>query len=195
MTTDSRILTPSRSLTLPLPADTEAWLKSLIFDVPGFPKPDIVFKDITPLLADGDAFKFVIDALAQKASDLKADVIVGFESRGFIFGTPLAHALGIGFVPIRKPKKLPREVEREEYELEYGKDTIEMHRDAFKGKRRAFAIDDLLATGGTAAAGQRLIDRVGGVELVSLAFVIELGFLEGRKKLMSGPEIFSILTY
>jgi len=194
MTTESQTRKLSHSLTLPLPADQEAWLKSTILDVPDYPKPGIIFKDITTLLGNGEAFKLVTDILTQKALDLKVDVIAALESRGFIFGTPVANALGIGFIPIRKPKKLPRAVERIEYELEYGKDVIEVHRDAVQPGERVLLLDDLLATGGTAAAAQQLLTKI-KADVVGTGFVIELSFLEGRKRLMSGPDTFSILTY
>jgi len=182
------------SLVLPLDADTEAWLKSTICDVPDYPKPGIIFKDITTMLQDGEAFACVIDILAERATALRVDAIAALESRGFIFGTPVARALGVGFVPIRKPKKLPRQVERIEYELEYGKDAIEIHRDAVSPGQRVLLLDDLLATGGTAAAAQQLLTRI-GAQVVGTGFVIELSFLDGRKRLMSGPDTFSILTY
>ena len=153
-----------------------------IRDVPDFPKEGILFKDITPLLQSPEGLKASIDGLAQVVDPGSYDLVVGIESRGFIFGTALAHHLGKGFVPIRKPGKLPWETASESYELEYGTDTIEIHVDAFEPGPRALVVDDLLATGGTAEAALKLVRRVGG-EPVACAFVIELSFLPGRDKL------------
>jgi adenine phosphoribosyltransferase len=156
-----------------------------IRDVPDFPKPGIVFKDITPLIADGGAFHSVIELLAEQAAPLKATRIVGIESRGFIFGAALATRMKIGFAPVRKPGKLPWKSVRETYSLEYGTDSLEIHEDAVHGER-CLIVDDLLATGGTAAATARLVTRQGGT-LAGFAFVIELGFLGGRAKLGAAP--------
>ena len=153
-----------------------------IRDVPDFPKEGILFKDITPLLQSPEGLKASNDGLAQVVDPGSYDLVVGIESRGFIFGTALAHHLGKGFVPIRKPGKLPWETASESYELEYGTDTIEIHVDAFEPGPRALVVDDLLATGGTAEAALKLVRRVGG-EPVACAFVIELSFLPGRDKL------------
>lgn len=171
----------------------EAVINDLIRDVPDFPKPGIVFKDITPILANPAAMRQVYDALAAPHKDAKIDVVLGIESRGFIFGTPLAHALDVGFAPIRKPGKLPYKTVSESYSLEYGEDTLELHEDAFKKGARVLIVDDLLATGGTLAAACRLVERLGGV-VAGCSVVIELGFLEGRKKLGDRP-VHSLVTY
>lgn len=153
-----------------------------IRDVPDFPKEGIVFKDITPLLQSPEGLKLSIEGLASAVDPASYDLVVGIESRGFIFGTALAHHLGKGFVPIRKPGKLPCETASEAYELEYGTDTVEIHVDAFEPGPRTLIVDDLLATGGTAEAALKLVRRVGG-EPVACAFVIELSFLPGRERL------------
>lgn len=153
-----------------------------IRDVPDFPKPGIVFKDITPMLADGEAFGACIDQLARRYRDNPPDAFVAIESRGFIFGAPLAHALGRGLVIVRKPGKLPADTIAETYELEYGTDTLELHADALAAGARVVILDDLLATGGTAAAACRLVERAGAT-VQECAFVVELGFLAGRTKL------------
>jgi adenine phosphoribosyltransferase len=168
-------------------------LKSLIRDVPDFPKPGIVFKDITTLLNHAEGLRYCIDAMAEKVADLKADYIVGMESRGFIFGTPLAYKLGLGFVPVRKPGKLPSEIHSVEYALEYGSDRLEIHQDAFHPGSRVLVIDDLIATGGTAAATAQLIEQTGS-SLVGFGFIIELSFLAGRKNLPNVP-IVSLIEY
>ncbi len=154
----------------------------LIRDIPNWPKPGILFRDITPLLGNGEAFNQVVTELAGAVSPWKPDMLVGAEARGFVFGAALALKLGIGFVPIRKKGKLPAATICEEYALEYGTDAIEMHEDALGPGVRAVLIDDLLATGGTAAACARLITK-GGADLAGLAFVIELGDLGGRQLL------------
>jgi len=154
---------------------------SRIRDVPDFPKPGILFKDVTPLIGDGPAFRLVTDLLAERVGANKPELIVGIESRGFIFGAALAERLGVGFVPVRKPGKLPYKTTRETYSLEYGTDALEMHEDAVE-KRRCLIVDDLLATGGTAAATARLVEKQGGV-VEGFAFVIELDFLKGRERL------------
>ena len=154
---------------------------SRIRDVPDFPKPGILFKDVTPLIGDGPAFRLVTDLLEERIDGKKPELIVGIESRGFIFGAALAERLGVGFVPVRKPGKLPYKTTRETYSLEYGTDALEMHEDAVE-KRRCLIVDDLLATGGTAAATARLVERQGG-KVEGFAFVIELDFLKGRERL------------
>jgi adenine phosphoribosyltransferase len=154
---------------------------SRIRDVPDFPKPGILFKDVTPLIGDGPAFRLVTDLLEERIDGKKPELIVGIESRGFIFGAALAERLGVGFVPVRKPGKLPYKTTRETYSLEYGTDALEMHEDAVE-KRRCLIVDDLLATGGTAAATARLVEKQGGV-VEGFAFVIELDFLKGRERL------------
>jgi len=168
-------------------------LKRLIREVPDYPKPGILFYDITTLLKDAAGLKGVIDGLSDAAKELAIDRVVGIEARGFIFGPAVAYALSAGFVPIRKPKKLPSLVERMEYALEYGTDTIEIHRDAVEPGQRVLIIDDVLATGGTAAAAAALVEKLGG-EVVALSFVIELDFLNGRSKL-PGHRIESLVHY
>ena len=168
-------------------------LNKYIATIEGFPKEGISFKDITPLLQDGDAFNYTINKLIDFAKKQGADVIVGPESRGFIFGTPVAFGLNIGFVPIRKPGKLPRETIEYNYDLEYGSNTLCMHLDAIKPGQKVVIIDDLLATGGTVEAAIKLIEKLGG-EVVGLAFLIELDELKGKDKL-KGYKIFSLLHY
>jgi adenine phosphoribosyltransferase len=168
-------------------------LKTLIREVPGFPKPGILFYDITTLLKDKAGFRGVIDGLKDHYRDTQVDVVLGIEARGFIFAGALACALGKGFVPVRKPKKLPAEVVSVEYQLEYGFDRLEIHKDAIAAGENVLIVDDVLATGGTAAAVARLVEKLGG-RVVGLGFVIELLFLSGRKKL-EGREVFSLLQY
>lgn len=168
-------------------------LNKYIATIEGFPKEGISFKDITPLLQDGDAFNYTINKLIEFAKKHGADVIVGPESRGFIFGTPVAFGLNIGFVPIRKPGKLPRKTIEYNYDLEYGSNTLCMHLDAIKPGQKVVIIDDLLATGGTVEAAIKLIEKLGG-EVVGLAFLIELDELKGREKL-KGHEVLSLLHY
>lgn len=170
--------------------DRLARITRLIRDVPDFPKPGILFKDVTPLLGDGPAFRLVTDLLVERVQ--KPQLIVGIESRGFIFGAALAERLGVGFVPVRKPGKLPFRTTRETYSLEYGSDALEMHEDAVEG-RRCLVVDDLLATGGTAAATARLIERQGG-SVDAFAFVIELDFLQGRPRLGDKP-VHALIHY
>jgi len=157
-------------------------VKAAIRDIPDFPKPGIIFKDITTAIKDPVAFKRIIDYITEQFKDEKIDYVAGIESRGFIFGAPVAYNLGAGLVVIRKPGKLPADVEKMEYSLEYGTDCIEIHKDAIEEGKRVLLIDDLLATGGTAAAACQLIEKVGGVP-VGIAFVIELTFLGGKEKL------------
>ncbi|MGD2017743.1 MAG: adenine phosphoribosyltransferase [Planctomycetota bacterium] len=157
-------------------------IERFIRDVPDFPKPGILFKDITPLLQSPEGLKSSIDGLAGLVDPASYDLVCGVESRGFIFGTALAHALGKGFVPIRKPGKLPWKTDSESYELEYGTDTIEIHTDAVSAGQRVLMVDDLLATGGTMEAALKLVRKIGG-EPVGCAFVIELLFLGGRARL------------
>jgi adenine phosphoribosyltransferase len=168
-------------------------IKALIRDIPDFPKPGILFRDITTLLKDAKGFKYTIDALAEKCADLKPDYIVGMESRGFIFAAPMACVMGAGFVPVRKPGKLPTEAYSVEYALEYGTDRLEMHKDAIEPGKRVLIVDDVIATGGTAAATAKLIELSGG-ELVGFAFLSELTFLAGRKNLPDVP-IVSLIEY
>jgi adenine phosphoribosyltransferase len=168
-------------------------LKEFIRDVPDFPKPGIIFKDITTLLKDKDAFRRTIDLLCAPFENQKIDQIVAVESRGFIFGAALAYKLGTGFIPVRKPGKLPYITERVTYDLEYGTDTIEIHKDALQKGMRALIVDDLLATGGTAAAAAKLIEKLEG-SVVGCAFVIELTFCNGREKL-KGYDIRTLIQY
>jgi adenine phosphoribosyltransferase len=164
----------------------EGRLKNIIRDVPDFPKKGIVFKDITPLLGDPGTLRETIEALAAPHLAAPPDLVAGVESRGFIFGAAVAARLGAGFVPIRKPGKLPSRTVAETYELEYGTDTLEIHADAVREGQRVLLVDDLLATGGTACAASSLVKKVGG-ELIGISFVIELGFLEGRSRLEGLP--------
>lgn len=166
---------------------------SLIRDVPDFPKPGIMFKDITPVLQHPAAFAEAIDGLVALARQQQPDVIVGIESRGFIFGVPIAMSLGLPFVLTRKLGKLPYERVTEEYALEYGTNTIEMHTDSINPGQRAYIVDDLLATGGTAAASARLVERLNG-NVCGIGFMVELEFLEGRKNLL-GYTVDSLITY
>ena len=175
--------------------DDPGWLLSRVRDVPDFPEPGILFKDLTPLLGDPEAFRFAVDAIVERASALPAapvSKVVGIEARGFTFGAAVAYRLGVGLVPVRKPGKLPHEKVSETYQLEYGTDTLEMHRDAVAEGESVLVVDDVLATGGTAAATCRLLESVGG-RVAGLAFVVELGFLDGRAKLPD-YELFSLLT-
>lgn len=168
-------------------------LKALVRDVPDFPQPGIVFKDITPLLADEIAFSSVIDLIVVHFGRGNVDKVVGIEARGFILASPVAYHFGAGFVPVRKKDKLPWETESEEYELEYGTATLEIHRDAVEPGERVLIVDDVLATGGTARATARLVERIGG-KVVGIAFLIELGFLKGRDKL-DGHDLFTLISY
>lgn len=168
-------------------------LREYIASIEGFPKEGIIFRDVTPLLADGDAFHDACDRLIEFARRLEADVIVGPESRGFMFGCPVSYALGVGFVPVRKPNKLPRKTLSCSYDLEYGSNTLEMHVDGIRPGQRVVIIDDLLATGGTVEATIKMIKELGG-EPVGCAFIIELSDLHGRDAL-SGVEVLSLLTY
>jgi adenine phosphoribosyltransferase len=165
----------------------------MIREVPDFPKKGILFYDITTLLKDKTGFKKVIDTLTERVRPHQPDVILGIEARGFIFAPALAYNLGAGFVPIRKPKKLPAETERISYELEYGMDTLEMHKDAVTPGMRVVIADDLLATGGTALASVRLVEKLGG-QVSAITFVIELEGLKGRDRL-NGYEVVSLLKY
>jgi adenine phosphoribosyltransferase len=168
-------------------------LKALIREVPDFPKPGINFYDITTLLKDKTGLKQTIDQLCDRYQGQHPDVVLGIEARGFIFAPAIAYALGAGFVPVRKPKKLPAQCERVEYQLEYGTDTLEIHRDAIEPGQRVLVIDDVLATGGTAAAVAKLIEKLSG-KVISLGFVLELDFLHGRRRL-NGYDVFSLLKY
>lgn len=168
-------------------------LKALIREVPDFPKPGINFYDITTLLKDKAGLKLTIQLLSEHYAKHHPDIVLGIEARGFIFAPALAYALDAGFVPVRKPKKLPSVCERIEYELEYGTDVLEVHKDAMEPGQKVLIIDDVLATGGTAAAVTKLVEKLGG-KVVGLGFVLELDFLKGREKL-SGYDVFSLLRY
>jgi adenine phosphoribosyltransferase len=174
-------------------ASDASWLKDHIRDIPDFPKPGVVFKDITPLLADVDAFRFAVDAVADHFAGSEVHKVLGVEARGFIIAAPVAYRFGAGFVPVRKAGKLPHEIEREEYELEYGTDLLEIHRDAVSPGENVLIVDDVLATGGTASATVRLVERL-GANVLGLGFVIELAFLHGRDKL-PGRDLVSLLVY
>jgi adenine phosphoribosyltransferase len=169
------------------------WLRDHIRDVADFPRPGIVFKDITPLLADAEAFRFAIDALAERFAIAPVDKVVGIEARGFIVAAPMAYRLGAGLVPVRKTGKLPWATSGEEYALEYGTDRLELHTDAVGPGDSVLVIDDVLATGGTAAATVRLVEGLGAT-VVGLGFVLELAFLSGRDKL-DGYDVVSLVAY
>ena len=170
-------------------------IKTKIRTIPNWPKPGVMFRDITTLLQDAPMFKHTIDMLKERYTNVEVDVIVGVESRGFIIGAALAHSLNKGFVPIRKKGKLPYETESQEYELEYGTDVIEIHKDAIKKGQKVLLVDDLIATGGTALAACKLIEKLGG-HLVECCFVIDLPDLQGRKKLEeAGYPVFSLVEF
>jgi adenine phosphoribosyltransferase len=175
--------------------DKKMDLKSLIRDIPNFPKPGIIFRDITTLLSHAEGLRYTIDTLRQKCQDLglSPDYVVGMESRGFLFGVPLAYQLQAGFVPVRKPGKLPAAVHQVEYELEYGTDKLEIHQDALENHHRVLIVDDLMATGGTAAATADLLATI-GCEVLGFAFIIELKDLQGRQKLPDLP-IITLVEY
>ena len=168
-------------------------LKAKVRSIPDFPIPGILFRDITPVLQDPASLAGAVDMMAAAYKDAKIDVIVGIEARGYILGAPLAYKLGTGFVPVRKPGKLPFDKISVDYELEYGTNTLEMHSDAVAGGNRVLVVDDLLATGGTAAAVRQMIDRLGG-SIVGFAFLIELTALHGRAKL-PGVDVKTFITY
>ncbi len=173
--------------------NVEEILRSRIRDIPDFPKPGIIFKDITPLLADEVAFSTVIDEIVVSFGRGTIDKVVGIEARGFIVASPVAYHFGAGFVPVRKRGKLPWETVGETYELEYGEETLEIHRDAIVPGERVAIVDDVLATGGTASATAKLVEQLGG-KVQGIAFLIELGFLNGRERL-SDYQILSLVTY
>lgn len=168
-------------------------LTAKIRDIPDFPKPGILFKDVTPLLADGPAFLEAVDRLAEGVARGRPEAIVAIESRGFIFGAAVATRLGVGMIPVRKPGKLPYRIRREAYSLEYGSDALEMHEDAIAPGAAVAIVDDVLATGGTAAATMRLVEHAGG-RVVGLSFLIELAFLRGRARLAPHP-VSAVLCY
>lgn len=168
-------------------------LKQFITDVPDWPKEGILFKDITTLMDNGPAFKYATDQIVDFARDKNIDIVVGPEARGFIIGCPVSYALGVGFVPVRKDGKLPRETVKVQYGLEYGQDILTMHKDAIKPGQRVLITDDLLATGGTIEASIKLVEELGGI-VVGIAFLIELSELGGRKKL-EGYDLFTLISY
>lgn len=168
-------------------------LKNSIRDIPDFPKKGIIFKDITTLLKDGGKFQKAVDCIVERYKDKKIDKVASIEARGFIFGSAVAYKLGAGLIPVRKKGKLPHETRKVEYELEYGKDSLEIHRDAINPGDRVLIIDDLLATGGTMKAACELIEMMGG-KIVEVAFLIELTFLKGRDRL-KGNQVFSLIEF
>ncbi|MCM3786818.1 adenine phosphoribosyltransferase [Domibacillus indicus] len=168
-------------------------LKEYIKIVPDWPKPGIQFKDITPLMDNGEAFRYATDQIVTYAKDKQVDLIVGPEARGFIVGCPVAYSLGVGFAPVRKEGKLPRETIKVQYGLEYGKDVLTIHKDAVKPGQRVLITDDLLATGGTIEATIKLVEQLGGI-VVGIAFLIELNYLNGREKL-DGYDVLTIIPY
>ena len=168
-------------------------LREYVSEVENWPKEGVPFKDITTIMDNGEAFGYAVDQIAKFAEDKDVDIIVGPEARGFIIGCPVAYRLGIGFAPVRKPNKLPRETISYEYDLEYGKNTLEIHKDAIKPGQRVLITDDLLATGGTIEAAIHLVEKLGG-EVVGLAFLIELNYLNGRDKIKD-YDFISLLEY
>ncbi|MFC5603992.1 adenine phosphoribosyltransferase [Sporosarcina koreensis] len=168
-------------------------LKSFVTIVPDYPKEGISFKDITTIMDNGEAYKYATDQIVEFARKVGTDIIVGPEARGFIIGCPVAYALEVGFAPVRKPGKLPRETIAVEYDLEYGKDSLTIHKDAIKPGQRVLIVDDLLATGGTVGATVELVEKLGGV-VAGCAFLIELSYLSGREKL-KGYDIQALITY
>jgi adenine phosphoribosyltransferase len=170
-----------------------ARVRAAIRDIPDFPKPGILFKDITPILSDPRIFSEVIGGLSARYQPMRIDKIAAMESRGFVFGAPLAERIGAGFVPLRKFGKLPFSTVSETFDLEYGTETLEVHTDAIQPGERVLIIDDLLATGGTAEASARLVKRIGG-DVVEMAFVVELAFLDGRRRL-AGIPVYSMVVF
>jgi adenine phosphoribosyltransferase len=168
-------------------------LREFVRDIPDWPQPGIIFRDITPLLAAPDAFALTVDTLAAPYADQPIDKVIGIEARGFVFAAPLAYRRGAGFVPVRKVGKLPWDIESEEYSLEYGTDLLEIHRDAVHPGERVLIVDDVIATGGTAAASARLVERLGGI-VVGFTFLLELVALNGRAQLEDRP-VHVVLRY
>ena len=173
--------------------DRSGWLKELIRDIPDFPRPGVSFKDITPLLADPKAFGATVESMTEPYLGRGVDKVIGIEARGFIIAAPVALALGAGFVPVRKAGKLPWKVHAESYELEYGRDTLEVHQDALGPGDRVLIVDDVLATGGTAGAVAKMVDHM-GAQPVGYSFILELAFLGGRGRL-GDLDTFSLVTY
>lgn len=173
--------------------DRSGWLKDLIRDIPDFPRPGVTFKDITPLLSDAEALSAAVEALTEPYRDRHVDKVVGIEARGFIIAAPVALALGAGLVPVRKAGKLPWKVYSQTYELEYGTDTLEVHEDALMQGDRVLIVDDVLATGGTAATAARMVEHL-GARPVGYSFILELAFLGGRARI-GNLDTFSIVTY
>ncbi|HET9980747.1 MAG TPA: adenine phosphoribosyltransferase [Ktedonobacterales bacterium] len=187
---------PISSISLPdtaISPDQVSWLKGYIRDIPDYPQSGILFRDITPLLQNAQALRFAIDKLTERYRGAGIDAVVGIESRGFIFGTPLAYLLGVGFVPVRKKGKLPADTISIQYDLEYGTNVLEIHTDGLRPGQRVLVVDDLLATGGTTEGTVRLVESL-GARVVSLAFLIELEALEGRSRL-PGQDVFALLSY
>ncbi len=176
-------------------AEQTALLKERIRDVPDFPKPGIVFKDITPLMKDQETFRLAVEMIVDRYRRREIDYVIGIESRGFIFGAPISYGLKCGFIPVRKPGKLPYECHKQEYDLEYGSDALEMHVDALEPGSRILIVDDLLATGGTVSATMELVRGAGG-DVVEAAFLVELAFLGGRERVAAkGLDIFPLVTF
>ncbi len=176
-------------------AEQTALLKKYIRDIPDFPKPGITFKDITPLMKDQAAFRLAVETIVERYKRFEIDFVVGIESRGFIFGAPISYGLECGFIPVRKPGKLPYQTRRMDYELEYGTDALEMHVDAIDHGSRILIVDDLLATGGTVSATTDLVRSAGG-EVVEATFLVELSFLGGRERVAAkGLDIFPLVTF
>jgi adenine phosphoribosyltransferase len=194
--TSQKLAHQETKLSLPLSDDKAQWLKDIIRDVPDFPKAGIIFKDLTTLLRDPEAFAFVIDCLTAKCAEYKPTMIVGIEARGFILAPVIANKLGVGFVPVRKPGKLPWQTEKISYALEYGEDSIEVHKDAVGAADRVIIIDDLLATGGTALAAKQLMHKL-GAQVVACGFMVELDFLSGAPKVIGSDkmDVFSVLHF
>jgi adenine phosphoribosyltransferase len=184
---------PAQESSPTLTLEQTEWLKGFIRSVPDYPQPGILFRDITPLLLDARALRFSIEILAARYREARIEQVVGIESRGFIFGTPLAYVLGTGFVPVRKRGKLPGKTISIEYALEYGSNELEMHTDAVRPGQRVLVVDDLLATGGTTEGTVRLVESLGAT-VVSLAFLIELVSLQGRQRL-PGRDVFALLAF
>ena len=171
----------------------EKRLEDYVVTIPDFPEPGIMFRDITSVIQDPAGLKLAVDGLADLVRDLDFDLVIGPESRGFIFGVPVAYLLGKGFIPVRKKGKLPRETVSQKYDLEYGQAEVEMHKDAIRPGQKVVIVDDLMATGGSAEAAAKLVEKLGG-QVVRMAFVMELAGLEGRKKL-AGYDVESLIIY